>query len=409
MDLKKEPNEKMKPSIRKISSLALMLSLSASLILGPLQQVSVVSASETEIEEGIVSDEEVTEEATEIEATSQELDETQEESNLTQDPASEGRQAAEPANLNEVNEPGEGDGTNPDESGNEDPSEDIPGEDESEEDLPDDNPIVDTREETDETVLPFETQYVEDNSILVGEEVISQEGTDGLLTQRFLITEYENGEIERELIDESREEAVPRIVLVGTLVEEPEPDPEPDPEPEPEPDPTPDPGEDDPFLGVEPIFPNAQEISGYANSSANIVVFYPGTDKQRSTTVAPNGYWTIRNVAGDANYLTEGATVPMLLIHNGEEHYYDQFYVQADDGIVDNYAAEVNPSDTSSTDNGDAKEEEPETTPSNEEDPELLPETGVADDKVEMLGFTSLTAGFALIAVSKRKDRKIKN
>jgi len=213
----------------------------------------------------------------------------------------------------------------------------------------------------------------------------------------------------------------------------PEPEPTPDPEPEvseptpqPDPEPAPELESEEPILAVDPIYPQAESISGYANPSANVVVFYPGSNRQRSASVDENGYWTVRNIAGDASYLEEGATVPMLLLYNGEEHLYEnQFYVQSESGTTDYYAPEVEvnegyeetstveelPAEDELTDetveNKTIENKETKTfTPSrNTKVPELLPETGESNN-IQILGFATLAVGLSLMVIG--KTRKIK-
>jgi hypothetical protein len=219
-------------------------------------------------------------------------------------------------------------------------------------------------------------------------------------------------------------------------IPEPEPEPTPDPEPEvpevpeptpqPEPEPTPEPEIEEPILAVDPIYPQAESISGYANPNANVVVFYPGSNRQRSASVDENGYWTVRNIAGDASYLEEGATVPMLLLYNGEEHLYEnQFYVQSESGATDYYAPEVEVNEgyeetstveepsvedelaDETVENKTAENNETKTfTPSrNTKVPELLPETGESKN-IQVLGFATLAAGLSLMVIV--KTRKLK-
>lgn len=379
-----------------------MLSLSATLVLAPLQGMTVASAAEFEVSQNENFDEVEIEEGTVFE------EEPIDEAPLSnEEPEIQEIQAApaKPANLDEI------DGAGREAVDKNDPEET--------------NPVVETREEVREESIPFETQYIEDDSISEGEQVVSQTGIDGVYLRTYEVTVYEDGTIEEELINESTTDATPQIILVGTqVVEEPvDPEPEPEEPTEPAPEPTPEEPEpeesEEPILAVNAIYPNAQSITGYANPNANVVVFYPGTNRQRSATVNGNGYWQVRNIGGDASSLTEGSTVPMLLIHNGEEHYYeDQFYVQSEDGTPDDYSANTEVSENSSeadnmnTDNATDSATDSavdsdiaSSTLAEDEAPQLLPETGESENP-EFLGFASLATGLGLMVVGKKKTEK---
>lgn len=379
-----------------------MLSLSATLVLAPLQGMTVASAAEFEVSQNENFDEVEIEEGTVFE------EEPIDEAPLSnEEPEIQEIQAApaKPANLDGI------DGAGREAVDKNDPEET--------------NPVVETREEVREESIPFETQYIEDDSISEGEQVVSQTGIDGVYLRTYEVTVYEDGTIEEELINESTTDATPQIILVGTqVVEEPvDPEPEPEEPTEPAPEPTPEEPEpeesEEPILAVNAIYPNAQSITGYANPNANVVVFYPGTNRQRSATVNGNGYWQVRNIGGDASSLTEGSTVPMLLIHNGEEHYYeDQFYVQSEDGTPDDYSANTEVSENSSeadnmnTDNATDSATDSavdsdiaSSTLAEDEAPQLLPETGESENP-EFLGFASLATGLGLMVVGKKKTEK---
>ena len=258
-----------------------MLSLSATLVLAPLQGMTVASAAESEVIQNENFDEAEIEEGTVFE------EEPIEEAPLSnEEPEIQEIQAApaKPANLDEI------DGAGREAVDKNDPEET--------------NPVVETREEVREESIPFETQYIEDDSISEGEQVVSQTGIDGVYLRTYEVTVYEDGTIEEELINESTTDATPQIILVGTqVVEEPvDPEPEPEEPTEPAPEPTPEEPEpeesEEPILAVNAIYPNAQSITGYANPNANVVVFYPGTNRQRSATVNGNGYWQVRILVG---------------------------------------------------------------------------------------------------------------
>lgn len=97
------------------------------------------------------------------------------------------------------------------------------------------SPTVVTRMVTETEEIPFETETVEDPTLLEGTEEVRTEGVVGKRTITFEVT-YTNGvETDRRKIDEVvTREPVNEVVAVGTGQPEPEPEPEPEPQPEPE-------------------------------------------------------------------------------------------------------------------------------------------------------------------------------
>ncbi|MGO4936247.1 G5 domain-containing protein [Fundicoccus sp. Sow4_H7] len=72
------------------------------------------------------------------------------------------------------------------------------------------------KEESVDSVLAFEVEYVESADLLVGEEKITQEGIEGVLTKVFEVTYVNGEEVERvELSSEVTKEAVKQIVAKG--------------------------------------------------------------------------------------------------------------------------------------------------------------------------------------------------
>lgn len=233
-----------------------------------------------------------------------------------------------------------------------------------------------------------------------GTEDDSDAETDDLIDEG---TEDNSGDETDDLIDEDTEDDSDEETDDSTEVpEEPVESVEPEEEEIEEPD-------EGVVMAVNPIFPEARIISGYANPNANVIVIYPGTSRQRSATVGSDGYWMVRNLGGDASSLTEGATVPMILKYNGHDHYYDdQFYVQAETATPDNYAAEVDESANSTELSSNPIEAEVTSeylseTAVNTESLEMLPQTG-AGDSVELLGLASLVSGLGLMTIGKKKE-----
>jgi LPXTG-motif cell wall-anchored protein len=403
-DLGRKTNKRINTSIRKYSIRLASLFLSTLLLMNGAPVISVAAAEQ--MNEG--------DEVENVETDESEIEETEAESLENEEvvqPTSRIATFSATVSEDELNS----DGT--DESGESEENSEESGE-ENQDDP--NNPTVEITTETEEAIIPFETEYVQDPTLLEGEERVEQEGQDGLLERTVEITTDANGVIVSEEIigEEVIIEAIPEIILVGTMVEdEPEP-PAPEPgepdapeEPTPQPEEPTDPEEtQDPMLQVDPIYPEAETISGFANPNAQVVVFYPGTSRQRSANVNGNGDWMIRNLGGDASSLTEGATVPMQLIYENQVHEYeDQFYVQSESGPTDYYAAEVGVSEDSSTAENSSEENLSSSsiseTPENSEKPELLPETGESVNG-SMLGLTTLAAGLGLMVISKKKESK---
>ena len=86
-----------------------------------------------------------------------------------------------------------------------------------------DNPVeTETRfnEEGDVVVssIPFPTEYIDDPEAEYGTEVIQQEGVEGILTETYKITLWDDEEIDRVLIDSETVEPVTEIVTRGTKI-----------------------------------------------------------------------------------------------------------------------------------------------------------------------------------------------
>ena len=80
-----------------------------------------------------------------------------------------------------------------------------------------------------DTVIPFKTQYIEDDTLAKGTEIVEVEGSDGLerYTEELLL--HDGQEVSRQSVGTTIvREATDRVVRVGTYVE-PEPEPEPEP------------------------------------------------------------------------------------------------------------------------------------------------------------------------------------
>jgi uncharacterized protein YabE (DUF348 family) len=76
---------------------------------------------------------------------------------------------------------------------------------------------------TEETVLPFETIYLDDPTLTEGESYVSQYGADGYVLSEYKVS-YENGEeIGRELISETVVEPTYQVIVQGTAPPTPEP------------------------------------------------------------------------------------------------------------------------------------------------------------------------------------------
>jgi len=104
-------------------------------------------------------------------------------------------------------------------------------------------PVVTTKDETTTTAIPFETTRTPDSTKLVGEEVVVQDGVDGVRTVVTRIT-YTNGvETSRSVVSDRTTAAKNQVVYYGTKEPAVEPDPTPTEPSEPEQpsDPTPDP------------------------------------------------------------------------------------------------------------------------------------------------------------------------
>lgn len=400
--MRKERKRLFDSSIRKYFIGAVMIALSTSFILTPIQGITVVSAAEEYPDEHLDADLKMMN------------DETAEDSETTEE-----------ENDTQLDKVPEDNTVDTEKTQTTEESIEVPLEDE--ETTAAESPFRNVRDEIDE-----DGGNISDPDDGQGENV---EGEDGA-TDPSDPVEDEEIEDPDEGTDPDEDEEPIEGEDPGESEPDPEPTPDPEPEPEvpevpeptpqPDPEPTPEPEIEEPVLAVDPIYPQAESISGYANPNANIVVFYPGSNRQRSASVDENGYWTVRNIAGDASYLEEGATVPMLLLYNGEEHLYEnQFYVQSESGATDYYASEKEVNEgyegTSTVEELAAEEEladetienktveNKETkafTPSrNTKVPELLPETGESKN-IQVLGFATLAAGLSLMVIV--KNRKLK-
>lgn len=80
------------------------------------------------------------------------------------------------------------------------------------------NPIISTEEIIEEKPIAYETEYIQDRTMMVGEEVVDREGIEGIIQETYEVTTYEDGMIESELIlSETIKEPVNEIVRQGTI------------------------------------------------------------------------------------------------------------------------------------------------------------------------------------------------
>lgn len=83
--------------------------------------------------------------------------------------------------------------------------------------------VVNEGIEEEKIPVPFETIYVDDTTLLEGESVVSQDGVDGYVLQKWKVV-YKNGEeISAELVSEEVEPYTYQIVAVGTAQPAPSP------------------------------------------------------------------------------------------------------------------------------------------------------------------------------------------
>lgn len=73
-------------------------------------------------------------------------------------------------------------------------------------------------EEVETSEIPYETEHEEDPNLEYGREEILQEGQSGVLTQTFLVTMWEDEEIDRTLISTETEDPTPKIISKGTKI-----------------------------------------------------------------------------------------------------------------------------------------------------------------------------------------------
>lgn len=72
---------------------------------------------------------------------------------------------------------------------------------------------VEEREE-----IPFETVYVEDNTMYEGDSEVVAEGQNGVITRTYTVNLEDGAEVSRKLISEDRTEPVNRVIAKGTKV-----------------------------------------------------------------------------------------------------------------------------------------------------------------------------------------------
>lgn len=79
------------------------------------------------------------------------------------------------------------------------------------------NPVVETYEETESEVIPYETIYIDDNTILEGNKYpVNQNYENGSRTVTYQVTVYQDGTTERQIISENTEPSVNQEIIRGT-------------------------------------------------------------------------------------------------------------------------------------------------------------------------------------------------
>lgn len=81
----------------------------------------------------------------------------------------------------------------------------------------DTNHVVRTYQETDTEVIPYQTVYIDDNTILQGKKYpANQDYGNGSRTVTYRVTEYQDGSTDREVIEETSELPVHQEIIRGT-------------------------------------------------------------------------------------------------------------------------------------------------------------------------------------------------
>lgn len=78
--------------------------------------------------------------------------------------------------------------------------------------------ITSTKTIEEQEQIPFETVYVEDNTLYEGDSEVVTEGRNGVITRSYTVSLEDGAEVSRTLLSETRTEPVNRVIAKGTKV-----------------------------------------------------------------------------------------------------------------------------------------------------------------------------------------------
>lgn len=181
-------------------------------------------------------------------------------------------------------------------------------------------------EETYTSLIPHNTVYCYDASLMEGEEVVLTPGVDGQLLCTATVY-YVNGQEVNRVISTQvvTRQPVDAVIAIGTDVETQEPIPMPE-EPEPEPEPEPQPEPEKPEAPKQPVIGNGTittpegEVLTYTRAEAFRATAYNNTDPGCTEFTAIGTYCRVGAIAVDPRVIPYGTR--MYIVTNDGEYVY---------------------------------------------------------------------------------------